>query len=234
MNKRRIKNMSLALLKNIPLFSGLSEKELKDILRLTSSKRYYENNMIVAEADEVSDLFYIINKGKVKVSRVSEDGKEVILTILGTGNFFGEMSILDGLSRSANVVSITDTEVLTLNGKDFLNLLNKFSKIPHNLIKVLCSRIRGSDAQIKRLSLMNTIGRVASTLLSLAEFGEVKEKSTAEIEKLPSLQDMANMAGTSESSVSRAINNLVKSGYIKKEENKIIINNYSEFKKMYC
>jgi len=144
------------------------------------------------------------------------------------------MSILDGLSRSANVVSINDTEVLTLNGKDFLNLLKKFSKVSHNLIKVLCSRIRKSDAQIKRLSLMNTIGRVASTLLSLAESGEAKRKRTAEIEKLPSLQDMANMAGTSESSVSRAINNFVKSGYIKKEGNKIIIKNYFEFQKMYC
>lgn len=226
--------MSLALLKKIHLFSGLSEKELKDILKLTSSKRYYKNNVILVEADEVGDLFYIINKGKVKVSRVNEDGKEVVLSVLGTGDFFGEMSILDGLSRSANVVSINDTEVLTLNGKDFLNLLKKFSKVSHNLIKVLCSRIRKSDAQIKRLSLMNTIGRVASTLLSLAESGEAKRKRTAEIEKLPSLQDMANMAGTSESSVSRAINNFVKSGYIKKEGNKIIIKNYFEFQKMYC
>ena len=226
--------MSLSLLKKVPLFSGLGEKELKDILKLTSSKRFYKNNVVLVEAEEAGDTFYIINKGKVKVSRVSEDGKEVILTILGSGDFFGEMSILDGLSRSANVVSINDTEVLTIKGKEFLNLLNKSPRISDNLIKVLCSRIRRSDAQIKRLSIMNTIGRVASTLLSLAESGKKKRRRTAEIEKLPSLQDMANMAGTSKSSISRAISNLVKSGYIKREGDKIIINNYFELKKMYC
>ncbi|NVM04622.1 MAG: Crp/Fnr family transcriptional regulator [Candidatus Helarchaeota archaeon] len=226
--------MSLSLLKKVPLFNGLSEKELKSILRLTSSKRYYKNNMILVEADEVGDIFYIIDKGKVKVSRVSEDGKEVILSVLGSGDFFGEMSLLDGLSRSANVTSLDKAEVLTLSGKDFLDLLHKYPRISYNLIKVLCARIRRLDAQIKKFSLMNTIGKVASTILSLAESGKKKGTRSAEIERLPSLKDIASMAGTSKSSVSRVLNNLQKIGHIKKEGKKVIIVNYDEFKKMYC
>ena len=226
--------MSLALLKKVKLFSGLNEKILKGILGLTSIEKFNKNNVIVCETDKVGDTFYMINRGKVKITRSSDDGKEVVISVLGPGDFFGEISILDGLSRSANVVSIDVTEVLTLKGNEFLNILRKYPQINFNLTKVLCSRIRKSDAQIKRLSLMNTVGKVASTLVGLVEPKKKKNKNSVEIPNPPSLQNIANMAGVSESSVSRVLSNFIKSGYIKREKNKLIIKKYSEFQRLYC
>lgn len=224
--------MSVAVLKKVPLFKGLKSDEIENILKMTSSKRYYKNNTILSEADKLGSTFYIISKGKVKVSRIGEDKKEIVLSFLGSGDFFGEMSLIDGLSRSATITSVNDTEVLTMRGKDFQEMLKKYPKVTMNLTKVLVARLRQSDAQIKRLSLMNTIGRIASTILSLVP--PAKRGHRAVIDPLPPSKDIANMAGVSGSSVTRAIKNLEKSGYVKKEGKKVIITNFSEFEKMYC
>ena len=226
--------MSLAVLKNVSLFSGLKEKELKEILKSTSSKKYYKNNIIILEAEGAGDLFFMIKKGKVKVTREDQDGKEIVLTVLSAGDYFGEISLIDGLSRSANVISLGETEVLTLNHKDFLNLINKNTTISFNLLKVLCTRVRNLDSIVKRLSLMNAIGKVSSTLLRLAEPARKKKGNIIEIEKIPSLQDIAKMSGTSRSLVSKSMNNLESSGIIKRENKKVIITNYTEFKNIYC
>ena len=120
-------------------------------MKLTSSKKYSKNNEIIVREGDSGDSFYMISNGKVKVTREDENGKVVVVSIMGAGDFFGEMCLIDNSYRSANVVSMTNTEVLTLSGKDFLNLVNTNSRISFNLIKVLCARIRKLDAQMKRL-----------------------------------------------------------------------------------
>ena len=225
--------MSLSLLKKVSLFLGVAEKDLKEILKLTSSRQFKKDKVIILESDKAGDKFYVINKGKVKVTRMNEHGKEVVLTILGKGDFFGEMSLLDGLSRSASVFALDNVELLTVKAKNFIEMLNKYPQMSLNLTKVFCARLRRSDSQIKRLSLMNTIGKVASTLLSLAESNKKKGNKTADIDKLPTLQNLANMAGTSKSSVSNVLNSLIKSGYIKREGNKVTIKNYAEFENIF-
>ncbi len=224
--------MSLSIIKKVPLFKDLKKGEIESILKLTSSKRYYKNNTILSEADKLGSTFYMISKGKVKVSRIGDDGKEIVLSILGPGNFFGEMSLIDGLSRSATITSVSDTEVLTMRGKDFNEMLKVYPQVILNLTRVLVARLRQSDSQIKRLSLMNTIGKVASTLAGIVP--PEKKRRKAVIEALPPLRDLASMAGISESSVSRAIKSLVKSGYIQKEGKKVIINNFADYEKMFC
>lgn len=143
--------MSISILKKISIFSGLNDEELEEILKLTSSKKYSENNEIIIKEGGSADSFYMISKGKVKVTREDENGKVVVVSILGVGDFFGETSLIDNSYRSANVISMINTEVLTLGGKDFLNLVKKNSRISFNLIKVLCARIRKLNAQMKRL-----------------------------------------------------------------------------------
>ncbi len=226
--------MSLHVLKKVSLFSGLRETELKEILKLTSPKKYRKNNTIILEDSTAGDMFYIITKGKVKVTREDEDGKEVILSMLGRDDFFGELSLLDGLARSANVITVNETNVLAMKGKDFLKLVREKSRVSSNLLKVLCARVRKLDSFMKRVSLMNTVGKVASTLLGLTESEKQKRGRTAEIEKIPSLENIAKIAGTSKSSVSRALQNLEKSGIIKRKGRKVTIKNYSEFKSLYC
>ena len=143
--------MSISVLQKISLFSGLNNKELEEILNSTTSKKYSINKAIISEKEDSGNSFYMISKGKVKITRESEDGTTIVLSVLSEGNFFGEMSLLDGSSRSANVVSMTNTEVLILSEKDFLNLVNNNTQISFNLIKVLCTRIRNLNTLMKRL-----------------------------------------------------------------------------------
>lgn len=224
--------MEVNLLKKVPLFHSLKENELEKIARLTSLHSYNKDSIILMEAETGNSLF-IINKGSVKISRVSDEGKEVILAILREGDFFGELSLLDGETRSANVTTIEDSELLILKREDFYNLLNKHPELSILLLKELAKRIRMSDTQIKSLSLLDAVGRVASTIIQLYEAkGTIKEGKML-IEKLPSQQNMANMAGTSRETVSRALNIFIKEGYISKKGNKIIIEKFKKLKDLY-
>ena len=106
-------------LQSVPIFSDLSDETLKKIAEKMVSRSYDKGQMILLE-DAAGETFFVMTSGSVKVTRLSDDGREVILAILGEGDFFGEMSLLDGEGRSANIVSIDESEVLTLTRADFL------------------------------------------------------------------------------------------------------------------
>ncbi len=221
--------MDISLLKFIPIFSELSENDFQKIARASSKQLYRKDNMILIEEEIGSTMFIILN-GRVKISRISEDGREVILSILSEGDFFGEMSILDGETRSANVVTLEDSEILVIRREDFLQMLRDFPQIAINLLKELAHRLRRSDSQIKSLSLQNATGKVASTLLRIADDSGKIHLGQVEIPKLPPQQDLANMAGTSRETISRVIKSLSEKGYLKKIGSKLIIMDYEAFR----
>jgi CRP-like cAMP-binding protein len=217
-------------LKSVTLFTDLDDKSLERLESLLSVKRYKKNNLIIFEDDKGLNLF-IIDKGRVKISRISEEGGEVILAILGEAEFFGEISVIDGLSRSATVTSLDEVELLVLKREDFLNVLQQYPQVGIALLKELAGRIRKSDAQIKSLSLRNARGRVATTLIRLAEdIGRVKEGKVI-IPELPLQRDLANIAGTSRETISRVIASLEKDGYCYKKENTLVFDNFERFKR---
>ena len=158
--------MEVNLLKGIPLFSELSDKDLEKITQVASKQRYHKDNLILIE-EEIGSTMFVILDGRVKISRISDDGREVILSILSEGDFFGEMSLLDGQTRSANVTAIDESELMVIRREDFLQMLRDYPQIAINLLKELAQRIRKSDEHIKSLSLQDATGRVASTLLRL-------------------------------------------------------------------
>lgn len=222
----------LGFLRNVPIFADLDDTQLDRIARLGSRKKYKKSNIIVLEKEMGAALFVIIT-GKVKVVRTDEDGREVILSIFGPGEFFGEMSLLDGLSRSATVVATAKSELFMIHRREFLDLLNEFPAVAISLLAELTMRLRKADAQIKSLSLKDAAGRVANVLLLLADDVGVFKKGKVIIEDLPLQQDMANMAGTSRETVSRMIHQFVEKGHISLEGNKLTITNYEEFRKSY-
>ena len=220
--------MNSDILKQIPLFSELSDKELEKIIHLASKQKYHKDNIILIE-EEIGSTMFIILWGRVKISRISDDGREVILSILSDGDFFGEMSLLDGHTRSANVTAIEEAELLVIRREEFLQMLRDFPQIAINLLKELAQRIRKSDEHIKSLSLQDATGRVATTLLRIAEDSGVFRRGQVEIAELPLQQDLANMAGTSRETISRVIKSLTEDGYLKKHGGKIIILDYERF-----
>lgn len=224
--------MELNVLKNIPLFSELSEKDLQRIVQVANRQRYHKENLILIE-EEVGSSMFVILDGRVKISRISDDGREVILAIMSEGDFFGEMSLLDGHTRSANVTAIEDSELLVIRREEFLQMLHDYPQIAVNLLKELAQRIRKGDEHIKSLSLQDAKGRVANTLIRIAEDYGVFRKGQVEINELPLQQDLANMAGTSRETISRVIKTLIQQGYLKKERGKIIIIDYEKFKSIF-
>ena len=222
----------LGFLRNVPIFADLDDTELDKIAKLGTRKKYKKGNIIVLEQEMGAALFVIIT-GKVKVVRTDEEGREVILSIFGPGEFFGEMSLLDGLARSATVVATAKSELFMIHRREFLDLLNEFPAVAISLLAELTMRLRKADAQIKSLSLKDAAGRVANVLLILADDVGVFKKGKVVIEDLPLQQDMANMAGTSRETVSRMIHQFIEKGHVSLEGNKLTINNYEEFRKAY-
>jgi len=219
-------------LRNVPIFSDLEDSELEKIVKLGVRKKFKKGSIILLEQETGSALFVII-AGKVKVVRADDDGREVILAILGDSDFFGEMAILDGLARSASVVATSKAEVFMIHRNDFLRLLHDYPALAVSLLRELTMRLRKADAQIKSLSLKDAAGRIASVILQLADdIGKIR-KGRVEIEELPLQQDMANMAGTSRETVSRMIHLFVEQGHLELVGNKLIINDYEKFKTIY-
>ncbi len=221
--------MDIQELKLIPLFSELGEDDLRDISKYTMRQVYKKDNMVLIE-EEVGSTMFVILCGRVKISRISDEGREVILSILVDGDFFGEMSILDGQTRSANAVTLEDTEMMIIRRENFLQMLYNYPQIAINLLKELAHRLRRSDAQIKSLSLQNALGRVASTFLRIADDSGIIKQGRVEIAHLPPQQDLANMAGTSRETISRVIKSLSQLGYVQKEGSKLIILDYDRFR----
>ncbi|MFA7287847.1 MAG: Crp/Fnr family transcriptional regulator [Melioribacteraceae bacterium] len=219
-------------LKYVPIFMELPETTLEKIEKVGSRKNFEKDQIILMEEEVGSALFMIVT-GKVKVSRASSDGREVILTILSESDFFGEMAILDGLTRSATVTAIELTELFMIQRKEFLELLKTYPEISISLLQELTKRLRAADMKIKALSLKDAEGKVATVILQLADdIGKIKH-GIVEIEKLPLQQDLANMAGTSRETISRTLHSFAKKGLVELEGSKLRILDYEKFKETY-
>ena len=219
---------NIELLKTVSLFWDLDKTELGYISDKMVSKNFENGNLIFLEESEGKNLFFVV-EGSVKVTRLSKDGREVILAMLNAGDFFGEMSLLDGEARSANVIALEKTEVLSLNRDDFLVVLHDYPKIAIQLLKEMTSRLRKSDRQIVSLSLSDAEKRIALCIVRFADEQGVIKNGQVTIPKIPIQQDIANMAGTSRETVSRAMSLLTEEKYIERNGKELKILNYKSF-----
>ena len=218
--------LDIDFLKSVNIFSDLSDSELKSIQELCKTRKYPKNSMIILE-EEMGDVVFIVMSGTVKITRVNDEGKEVILAMLGSGEVFGEMAILDGESRSANALSQENCEVITINREDFLNLLKTNNKVSLNLMTEFAIRLRKSDQQIEALSLDDAEHRIGVSILNLAEELGVIRQGVVTVDNLPYQQDIANMAGTSRETVSRVMKIFEDRGLITKAGHKLSIPDYA-------
>ena len=217
------------LLLNVPIFSNLDEKQISFIATKMRNKKYLKSDIILME-DEVGDTFFIILEGSVKVTRDSEDGREVILAVLSSGNFFGEISLLDGKTRSANAIALEKTSLMILKRNDFLQLLKEIPQISISLLSELAKRIRKSDEQVENLAFSDAEKRIGISILSISEQLGVVKNGLVKIPKLPFHQDIANMAGTSRETVSRMLKLLETKKLITRNSNELSFVDYNKFK----
>ena len=219
--------MSLTdVLKRVPLFSDLSEAELARFAEVTREREYPKNSVILFE-DDPGDALYIVSSGQVKVVLIGEDGREVILSVMGDGDFFGEMSLIDDEPRSAHVIAMKDSQLLVLRRDDFQARLEENPRIALKLLRVLVQRLRRADEKIGGLVLLDVNGRVAQLLLDLAE-----ESGGPRITRRLTHHTIAQMIGSSRETVSRAMRELVDRGTIDVSRREITIKNADALRSM--
>ena len=224
--------MSNINLNSINIFSELSDKDCENLRKLFKPRNYLKNSMIILE-EEYGDLVFVVQSGTIKITRVNDEGKEVILALLGPGEIFGELAILDGEARSANALAQENCELLAINKEDFLHILKTNFSVSYNLMCELAKRLRKSDQQIEALSLSDAEHRIGVSLLNLAEDMGVIRKGKVTIQNLPFQQDIANMAGTSRETVSRVLKILENKSMISKEGHTLTIPDYTFFKQIF-
>jgi len=205
--------MGDSLLRTIPFFRNLSDEDISALTELCELKSYSKNSIVFSQ-HEKGDTLYLILKGSVKVTLLSESGREVILSILKNGDFFGEMAILDGLPRSASVITMENTEFMCLKRERFLHLLSKKPEIGVSILAEMSKRLREADERIESLSLLDVYGRTARWIIKLAKKEGKKTENGILIEKIPKQIDIAGIVGTTRESISRVLTYFQRSGLI--------------------
>jgi len=198
-----------AFLRRVPLFSGLTEQQL-DALAAGSARRSYPKGRTIVSEGEPSQSMYILLAGRAKVQRSDSEGKEVILAVLGSGEFFGEMSLIDDSPRSASVITLESCEFMAVSKDAFKTMLQQSPEVSMAVMRGLVRRLREADKKIETLALLDVYGRVARVLLDFSEDvgGERVVKN-----RLPR-QEIAKMIGASREMVSRVMKGLELDGYI--------------------
>jgi CRP/FNR family transcriptional regulator, cyclic AMP receptor protein len=202
-------SVSMLLLRNVPLFAVLPESQLALLTTLVNRKSFPRGTTIIAAGDPTESLYVVIS-GRLKVMISDDEGREVILAMLGPNEFFGEMGLIDDAPRSASVVALEACELLSLSKRDFKRCLAENFEMAMTVMRGLVTRLREADQKIGSLALMDVYGRVAHLLLEMSETVDGQKVVTRKLAK----QDIAKMIGASREMVSRVMKDLQSGGYI--------------------
>ncbi len=209
---------NLDLIRRVPLFSMLTNDQAQGIADAVVKRRFRRGEIIV-EHGRKSNALFILLTGRARVLTSDSRGREVILAVLQPGDYVGEMSLIDNEPHSATVRAEVQTDMLILGRAEFARCLPENSSLSYAILRGLVSRLRSADRQIESLALLDVYGRVARTLLDMAELqGEVRI-----IRNKVSRQDLAKIVGASREMVSRVMKDLEERGMVETQENGSVI-----------
>jgi len=201
--------VSTTVLKSMPMFATFSQEQLNALVSMVTRRNAPRGSSVMREG-EPTDCLYIVMSGRLKVTMGEADGKETILSIIGAGEFFGEMGLIDDNPRSASVVAVEPAELLAVTKRAFRKCLDENSNLAMAVMRVLVRRLREADRRIGSLAMLDVYGRVARLLLDMSETVNGEKVVTRRITK----QDMARMVGASREMVSKVMKDLQINGYI--------------------
>jgi CRP/FNR family transcriptional regulator/CRP/FNR family cyclic AMP-dependent transcriptional regulator len=211
------------LLRTVPIFAELSEVDIQALARLTTRRRYPKDTVVFFE-NEQGDTLFMILEGRVRVTILGDDGREVILSVLGPGDFFGEISLLDNEPRSATAIAAEESELLLLlHRADFQGAMSENPSIGAALIRVLTTRLRRANHQISTLALLDVYGRVARVILDIAREEGRRLKDGRMAFRRATHQELANRIGTTRETVTRMLKDLERQGLITVDGREVVL-----------
>ena len=202
---------NLDLLRRVPVFSELTSFQMAQLADAVTKRRFKRGERIV-EQGKWSEVLFIILAGRARVLLADRRGREVILDVLGPGDYIGEISLIDGKSHSATVEAEAQCDMLVLGQADFNRCLDGNHAMAQSVIKGLAQRLRKADEKIGSLALMDVYGRVAKVLVEMAvSIGD----NQMQIKEKTNRQDIAKLVGASREMVSRVMREFEEHGFIK-------------------
>ncbi len=204
--------MKVDSIRRIPLFSTLTDEEFSQIKHIFVLKAYRKNQVIFLEED-TGNYMYLVLAGKVKVVKAASGGKETIVAIHKAGEFFGEMSLLDGKTEPATVVAMEDSKIISVSGADFHKYLMRNQKVIMQIIQVLCARLR-QIWQTQSFSSRTADARIRMAIYQLCNSHGIRDARGIIIDLKITHQELADMVGTSRETVTRVLARLRKRGIL--------------------
>lgn len=215
----------------IELFKDLSQEELLELEGLSLEEAFKKKETIFSEG-EPSEWFYILTKGKIKITKLSYDGKEIILEIIKAPDFFGGLAVLKGFPYPASAIAMEDSEVIKIPKDKFLKLVEKYPSISRAMMSFLIDRVKTTQETLKNVALERVDTRIASALLRLSEKYGRTEKDGLMIDLRLTKQELADMVGTTVETAIRVMSKFKKSGYLNEKDGRIIIKDMDKLKEL--
>jgi CRP-like cAMP-binding protein len=213
------------------LFGRLSASEIDSLISYARLERYPTGREIFAKGSPGQSLVAVL-RGSIKISSLSSEGKEIVFNIINAGEIFGEIGVLDGGERSADATAMSDCELLVINRRDFLHVLENRADLCMILLRILCRRLRQTSEQVEDVMFRHLESRVAKRLLHLAESAGLHGMQGAPIELHVSQRELGNMAGGSRESVNKILQNWNRLGWIDLGKASILIRNVEALRRL--
>ncbi len=210
------------LLRSIPLFACLDPGEFHEVQRKIQEKRFHKNQVVLLE-EETTSFMYIVYSGKVRVVHLGSDGSERILAVHKRGDVFGEMALLDAKTAPATVIAMEDAEIALITKDTFLTIFMKNEKVLHQLVAILCRRLREAQLVLKAITLPDAEQRLRSILNHLSLLHGVKDDRGVVIALRLTHKELAGYTSVSRETVTRLLHRLTEEGDVEMLENRTIL-----------
>lgn len=215
--------------KKIPIFGALNSSDTEEVKPYLIPAKFKKKEGIFSEGDP-SDWLYIVTKGKVKITKLSQSGREIILEIISPMDFFGGVAVMRGFPYPANAVAMDDTEVLKISRTNLMRILDRFPNLMYCMAMNIGDRIKGSHEALKNIAVEKVESRIASLLIKLADKTGAKTDSAVVIDMKLTKQDIAEMVGTTVETSIRTMSKFKKIGIVSEKGGKIAIKDINKLK----
>jgi len=218
MDNQNAQERELAQIEAVPLFARLPA-QAKEALLCQARKRVYAKGAIVINEGDAAHGLFIVCSGLLKACLNDDQGRELVLSTHGPGDHFGELALLDGAPRSANVAALEPSELLIITKDAFHAVLHDHPDCMWAIVHCLVERVRDLTENVRALALVDVFGRLARLLTGLS----ADEGGVQVIRPRPTQQDIANRIGASREMVSRILKELVFGGFLSLESDRIVV-----------